>query len=108
MIWVDAVVQDIAYAVRSMRRDIGFTATAVLTLAIGIGANTAIFSVVNAVILKPLNIANADRIVRFFGGPAGGTLFPTAPLPVAGVWLQQEGVFEHVAAHRLDVLNLTG
>jgi hypothetical protein len=100
--------RDVRHAARTLARNPGFTAVAVLTLMIGIGANTAIFSVVNAVLLRPLNVVNADRIVRFVGGPAGGALFPTASLPIAAVWLQQTGVFHDVSAHRLDLLNLTG
>lgn len=99
---------DVSYTIRNMRQQPGFTAVAVATLTLGLGANTAIFSVVNAVLLRPLNIANEDRIVRFVGGPAGGTLFPTASLPIAKLWLQQGGVFHDVSAHRLDLLNLTG
>jgi putative ABC transport system permease protein len=60
---MDTLVQDLRFAIRSLIRRPGFTLTAVITLALGIGATTAIFSVVNAVILRPLPFERADRIV---------------------------------------------
>lgn len=56
--------RDVQYAIRTMRKSIGFTATAVLTLAIGIGGNTAIFTVIRAVLLKPLAYPDSQRLVR--------------------------------------------
>jgi len=64
--WIETVFQDLRFGLRMMARKPGFTAVAVLTLALGIGANTAIFSVVNAVLLRPLPFRNPGRIVALF------------------------------------------
>ncbi|HTM01881.1 MAG TPA: ABC transporter permease [Vicinamibacterales bacterium] len=74
--WLEAIVQDLRFGARMLRHSTGFTVTTVLLLALGIGANTAIFSVISSVFLRPLPFANADRLVLFWedftaaGGPA--------------------------------------
>jgi predicted permease len=84
-IWLDDLRRDFAHAARSLKRNPGFTVVAVLTLALGIGASTAIFSVISAVLLRPLPYPDADRLVSVyvmygddpvFGGVQRGMLRP--------------------------------
>jgi putative ABC transport system permease protein len=99
--------QDARYAVRVLARTPFFTATALLTLAIGIGATTAIFSVVNAVLLRKLPYPNADRILVFYDWYPGSVGQPaTAPEEFADVRTQSQA-FERFAGVRSQISALT-
>ena len=99
--------QDAGYAVRSLRKHPGFTAVAIFTLALGISANTTIFSVINAVLLRPLPYHDADRLVTLTETVAERPIGVSYPNVVD--WRNQNTVFENVAAvrHR-ESFNLTG
>src|SRR5579871_1049054 len=106
---MDALMKDLKHAIRMLRQSPGFTATAIAALALGIGANTAIFSVVNTVLLKPLAFPEPDRIVVLMNSaPQGG--FPGASVPKYNAWRKQTQVLEDVAAYDTGGpgLNLTG
>ena len=97
--FLDTLVQDVRYSVRTLVRSPGFTAVAVLTLALGIGANTAIFSVVRAVLLRSLSFPQADRLVLIWATNAtNGEMHDVASYPDFEDWKAQNKSFENVAA----------
>jgi putative ABC transport system permease protein len=92
------ILKDIRYGIRSLARHPGFTAVALITLALGIGANTAIFSVVNAVLLRPLPYDEPERIVWLWDTQPQLANTPTS-LPDFLGWKEQNQSFEHLAAY---------
>src|ERR1700745_3256458 len=98
---------DIRIALRQLRKSPGFTFVAVLTLALGIGANTAIFSIVNAVLLRPLPYPDADRVMVLNESSGPGQDYSVA-LPDYFDWRNDNTVFEHLAATHKESRNLSG
>src|ERR1700730_473552 len=101
--------QDLRYALRMLRKNPGFTAVAVLALTLGIGANTAIFSVVNSVLLRPLPYSDPGRLVHLWETSArkARNEIP-ASYPNFADWRNQNHTFEQVAAYSEWTFNLTG
>ncbi|HLJ50956.1 MAG TPA: ABC transporter permease [Bryobacteraceae bacterium] len=95
---MERLVQDLKHALRLLRQSPGFTATAISALALGIGANTAIFSVVNTVLLKPLPYPEPERIVQLMNKSPQGE-FPGASVPKYNVWRNQTLILEDVTAY---------
>ena len=104
---METLLKDIRYGVRSLLKRPGFTLIAVMTLALGIGANTAIFSVVNTVLIRPLPYQNPERLVVLLETLSERTI-PTS-YPNFVDWRNQTSAFENVAALRpRESFNLTG
>lgn len=106
---MNTVFKDLQYAGRTLLKQPGFTIVAVVTLALGIGANTAIFSVVNAVLLKPLQFHDPNRLVMVWEEASFAGFPHNTPAPANYVdWKTQNRSFEDMAAVGTRSLNLTG
>jgi putative ABC transport system permease protein len=104
-----SLLQDAHYGLRILRKNPGFTAVAVLTLALGIGANTAIFSVVNAVLLQPLPFPQSQRLVSVeYLDSKLGTPHSSVSYPDFFDWRRQNDVFSYMAAFHASTYTLTG
>jgi predicted permease len=104
---VEQLLQDFRYSLRVLRQQPAFTFAAVAALALGIGATTAVFSVVNAVLLKPMPYPDAERIVMFQNTSPQGTGGGASPAKFAH-WSRQTSVIQDPAAFRNVTVNFTG
>ena len=104
---MESLLQDVRYGLRMLRKSPGFTGVAVLTLALGIGANTAIFSVVNGVLLKPLPYAQPEQLVALYQRTPH---FAEASIPYPNFldWQRENRSFSAMGAYRHEDFNLTG
>src|SRR5580692_8932913 len=110
--FAETLLQDLRYGARTMLRSPGFAVTAVLALALGIGANTAIFSVVNAVLLRPLPYDQAERLIQVWHSPPqrsfpGMPSFTVSPANFLD-WRKQNHSFEGMAAYGFGRYTITG
>ncbi len=110
-LWLDRLGQDLRYSWRQLRRSPGFALVAILTLALGIGANAVIFSAVNAVILHPLPFRDADGILTPWVSVNQGMMF-SGPVAACGPdyreWQKKADVFAEIAGFSGQTANLTG
>jgi putative ABC transport system permease protein len=104
---METLLQDIRFGLRMLLKKLGFTAIAVLTLALGIGANSAIFSVINAVILQPLPYKEPDRLVMIWESRAERAIDTVIPANFLD-WREQNQSFEEMAAFSHVSFNLVG
>jgi hypothetical protein len=107
--WLEDLWRDLKFVLRSLAKTPGFTAIAIVVIAVGIGVNTAVFSVVNAVLLKPLTYPDPQSLVMLMNtGPQGS--FANANVPRFNIWRQQTSIFQQVAGFDRGGagLNLTG
>jgi predicted permease len=110
--WLETLLADVRFGARMLRKNPGFTLIAVLTLALGIGASTAVFSVVNTILLKPLPYPHAERILVPWHVPPGGAYLGFSKTPWGRVdsefVFQESKTFESLSAFKTDSFNLTG
>jgi predicted permease len=106
--WFETLWQDLRYAIRMLAKNRGFTAVAVITLALGIGATTAIFTVVNAVLLRPLPYPHPEQLVYVQEILGEYGLSPFVPNREFAAWRNQSRTLSPIAAYKDFTANLTG
>jgi len=107
--WLEELWRDMRFALRGLRKTPGFAIIAILVIAVGIGVNTAVFSVINTVLLKPLTYSDPQQLVELRNISPQGS-FPGANIPKFNIWRQQSSIFQNVAAYDFGGagLNITG
>src|SRR5436305_2177376 len=104
---MDTLVKDFRYTLRTLINAPAFTLAAIAALTVGIGANTAVFSVIDAVLLKPLSAPDPERVVFFMNTAPQGSGPAASPAKFA-IWSQQTDVVEQAAAFNNNLLNYRG
>lgn len=109
MVWLDQLLEDVRFGLRMLRKNPGITAAAALTLALGIGANTYIFSQVDALLLRPFEFRNPDRTVALWERLPASSVDRNEPAVANFLgWKAQNQVFDHIAAQSWWDANLGG
>ena len=104
---MENLIKDIRYGIRSLVKRPGFTAIAIITLAVGIGANTAVFSIVNAILFRPRAVAEPERLVELYVGHARSP-YETSTYQDFLIFREQPEVFSGLAAYRIEQFKLGG
>ena len=100
--------QDLKHSIRMFLRAPGFTLTALAALALGVGANTAIFSLINTVLLKPVTAPDPDHVVVFLTNRTDGTVINGGSPARFNAWRELGDLFTDISAYRYGGINLTG
>jgi predicted permease len=103
---LDAILRDVRYATRGLLRSPGFTAVAVLSLGLGLGVNTALFTVVNAVLLRPLPVERPDRLVAIFTTGDNGGAYSSSSYPDFLDLAARNATLDGIAAHSLMMVGI--
>jgi putative ABC transport system permease protein len=104
---LDRLFQDLRYAFRHLRSNPGFTVVTILVLALGIGANAAVFSVINAVLLRPLPFADSGQLVQIWeSNPSRGVVQETVSPWTFVDWQNQSSTLAQIAVHEYESLGL--
>ena len=107
--WFETMLRDLRYAVRTLSRTPGFTVTAVLVMALGIGANVALFTVVRSVLLKPLPFREPDRLIQLYEkSPNGRREYSYIAGGMYAAWKKAASSVEQMAIYGTDSINLSG
>src|SRR5580704_2567934 len=107
--WLETMLGDLRYAIRTLIRTPGFTVTAVLVMALGIGANVTLFTVVRSVLLKPLPYRDPDRLIQFYEqSPNGTRQFNYVAGGMYEAWKKAASSLEDIAIYGTDSINLSG
>ena len=109
MEWLETVLRDLRYSIRTLSRTPGFTVTAVLVMALGIGTNVGLFTVVRSVLLKPLPFREADRLIQLYEkSPNGAREYNYIAGGMYAAWKKAASSVEQMAIYGTDSINLSG